>query len=137
MSFYGQPVSSGPEVIEYHRARRAKRAELLRLERQRIKKLFAECPSLVDKVKLANHIVQDNVKQQGYPKRWTPFKPTAENFRTAATERYHYGFSTWSNPYDTEYYSACGYDDYQGELRNAAKAQAIEYFRAWKTLTGK
>ena len=33
--------------------------------------------------------------------------------------------SSWTNPHDTEYYSADGYDDYQAEMRAGAQEYAV------------
>ena len=34
--------------------------------------------------------------------------------------------SSWTNPHDTEYYSADGYDDYQAEMRSGAQEYAVK-----------
>lgn len=36
----------------------------------------------------------------------------------------------------SEYYSYCGHEDYQAQLRYAAKWNAVEYFQAYKQLSG-
>jgi len=130
-------AQSGQEVVDYHQSARNKRAATLKAERKRIGDLLKGCPGLETDIRLRNQAIRDCVAAKCGPARRTPFRPTPENFRRAATKFYYYGFSDWSNPHDTEYYSACGYDDYQGELQNSARCQAVEYFRAWKVLTGK
>jgi len=130
---YGYPVASGKEVVEHHRERRSTYARALREERARVHAINALHGHPFG-VKLVNQIVRDNVARKLGSIQRVPFRPTSAAFRAAASERYAFGFSTWFNHLDTEYYSACGYDDYQGELRDAAKATAVEYFRAWKYL---
>lgn len=131
--FYGYPVASGKEVVERHRERRSEYAQALRKERAHVHAINAK-HGFPFESETINKIVRSNVEHKlGKPK-YVPFRPTSELFRAAASNRYAFGFSTWYNHLDTEYYSACGYDDYQGELRDAAKAEAVEYFRAWKYL---
>lgn len=132
-TFYGYPVVSGQEVVERHRESRARYAAALREERARVHAINEEHGKPFDAV-LLNKIVRDNVARKLGAFRYVPFRPTSAAFRAAASERYAFGFSSWYNHLDTEYYSACGYDDYQGEIRDAAKATAVEYFRAWKYL---
>lgn len=128
---YGYEVRSGAEVVEHHRTHRHTYAQALREERQSMRALNAEHDFPFDAATL-NKIVRSNVQYRlGHITR-LPFRPTLDNFREAATNCYDYSESSWYNHLDTEYYSACGYDDYMGEKRDYARVQAIEYFRAWK-----
>jgi hypothetical protein len=128
---------TGQELVEKHRRMRSKRAKALLEERKRIMEIFNACASLRKDIRMINQITKDGVRRSLGRRELTPFKPTAENFRKAASDRHEYAKSYWNNPYDTEYYSACGYDDYQGELREQARTQAAEYFRAWRWLEKK
>lgn len=67
----------------------------------------------------------------------TPFKPTASAFRNQASQLLAYSRTKWTNPCDSEYYSADGYDDFQGEQRECAKYDAVVAFVIWKHLTGR
>lgn len=50
--------------------------------------------------------------------------------RQEAIECARFARSSWHNPLDTEYYSACGYDDYQSESRDQALEYGAELIRA-------
>jgi len=43
-----------------------------------------------------------------------------------AAKEIQFSQGKWTNPYDTEYYSADGYDDYQCERRVAAREHAVK-----------
>lgn len=126
-------LRSGKQVVEDHHAARSRRIGALMSEYERCSAIAAECPTFGHMVGWA---VRSNV-EHSHPERYTPFEPTAENFRKAASDELAFSRSSWYNHLDTEYYSACGYDDYQYECREEARKIAIEYFRAWKYLTGK
>jgi hypothetical protein len=66
--------------------------------------------------------------------RSAPMKPTAHNLYRAAKAELAYSRSRWSNPHDTEYYSACGYDDMMADARYEAGKYALDLYRAWKAL---
>jgi len=134
MSYLTYPVESGEVILNNHREQRQKRANALKQERQRIRDIAKECGVSSWTVKDYNAIARSNVNYE-MGKR-VPFRPTLQNFREAARNRLEYSYSDWHNPLDTEYYSACGYDDMQGERRDAARSEAVEYFRAWKALKG-
>ena len=64
-------------------------------------------------------------------------KLTPDYCRKEATAYLAYSRTGWSNPYDTEYYSACGYDDQMYYHREDAREYAVKMFRVWKVLTGR
>lgn len=132
MSYLTYPVATGESILNHHRNERQKRANALKQERQRIRDIVKECDVLSWTVKDYNAIARSNVDYK--MGKSVPFRPTLANFRKAYRYMLNFSYSGWDNPLDTEYYSACGYDDYQYERRESARSEAVEYFRAWKTL---
>lgn len=131
MSYLTYPVASGVEVLSCHRDRRQKRAKVLWAERKRIRGILA-LESLELEPKKVNKLVRLNADSECG--KHVPFKPTLENFRSEAFRLYNLSEAGWFNHLDTEYYSACGYDDYMSDVREAQKSASVEYFRAWKAL---
>lgn len=74
----------------------------------------------------------------GYGMIRSPIKPTIDNLACLAEIYTLYGRAplpwehdpTWVNPLDTEYYSACGYEDYLFERRESAREYAQQLIEA-------
>lgn len=60
------------------------------------------------------------------------FKPTPANLLKAAKDLLAYSKTRWHNYLDTEYYSACGYDDAQADARWQARKDAALFYCAWR-----
>ena len=60
----------------------------------------------------------------------------APTVRRACHAQYAYSQTSWVNHLDTEYYSACGYDDSQYEARQHAQDHAVLLYVLWKHLKG-
>lgn len=62
-------------------------------------------------------------------------KPTVENLLAEARERMAFAESTpGRNPLDSEYYSACGWDDMQADMRAASKDLVLSCYAAARSL---
>lgn len=112
------------------KARRNKRAAELRFERNRCRKILSSCESAswnkADLVRLVNSCARRNAKDAHYTRQRSDNK----SLRAYAMQRWHYAESNSGyGAYDTEYYSACGYDDYVGELKSYARSVALEIWR--------
>jgi len=121
--FLGDNMRTGREVVEHHRSYRDMKAEAIWRERKRARDIIGRSDYIALNV---NAIVRTNIRR-AY--RYEPFKPTLDNFRQALEDYRTCAEAEWTS-HDTEYYSACGYDDYQGEMRDAARETAQEYRRA-------
>lgn len=126
---------TGQEVVEHHRKWRKAKAEAIWSERRRVRDTVREAQVKCGKSFgfNVNSIVRDNIK---HTHRYDFFKPTLRNFKQAADAHMAHANSDWASR-DTEYYSACGYDDYQGEVRDAARETAKEYYLAVAYLRSK
>jgi len=113
-------MRTGKEVVDFHTDRRSWLAKKIVKLRQEARRDFPELK--------ANSLVRLALNKE---LKYKPFKPTVENFIYTATRMLAY--SRTPIPYcGTEHYSCCGMEDYYGELRNSARTDAIEFFRAWK-----
>lgn len=116
-------------ILELQQARKI-RANFIRQQRAELRALWAEHNAPSNPV-LFSRLLRETIRVQygDYP---APIKPTARNLRRAALSELRYARSYWCNPYDSEYYSACGYDDLQAERRSEARrwgtALAATYF---------
>lgn len=131
MSYLTYPVESGCKVLKNHRDARSRRARELLVKRREVRSMVRE-HGIGWSVRKQNNLVREACRR--FP---APFRPTLENFRRAARDQLAYSYEDWNNPLDTEYYSACGYDDYMYEKREWARSAAVEYFRAWRVLREK
>jgi len=61
-------------------------------------------------------------------------RPVARELYQYAIDCLRFSRTTWTNPLDTETYSACGYDDMQSDARYQARVEALKFFRAWKAV---
>lgn len=59
-----------------------------------------------------------------------PIKPTRANLAARAARLMAYGRTSCWASHDTEYYSACGWDDYQDESRREARREAGQILAA-------
>ena len=117
---------TGKEVVEYHRSARKHIAVKIKEARQQLKAYFLLVDS--ESIRSINEFVRRRFSK-------VPFKPTAENFRQAATDAFEFAQAPISSR-GSEYYSCCGLEDVAGETKDYALVQAIEYFRAWKYMKG-
>lgn len=114
--------------LEFMQRTRAAQAERIREGRRYVRKLLASNPVNPRlRLKLLHAFVRDC---------HIPLKPSRRNLLNAAKANLNYSRSRWSNPYDSEYYSACGYDDYMSDSRHHAKRKAAMYYRIWRHLGG-
>lgn len=107
------------ELIMEWRNCRTTRAKLLLEYRREIR------GNGVKRVRLVNRLARDLVKHIPYLQ-----KPTFKVLRQEALELLEFSRTRWSNPYDTEYYSACGFDDMQSMEREGALKHAPIFARA-------
>lgn len=131
------PCFTGIEILEAHRDQRKNFANALRLARKDMRAINEKFPGLWS-TKNQNEWCYKRVENTKRLRRnRIPFNPTINNLRLAAKRHLEFAKSDWNNPLDSEYYSACGYDDMQAEKRSAALSDAVGYFRAWKVLASK
>lgn len=113
---------TGREVVELHRKWRKAKAEAIWAERARVRYIMSEARHDVSDLN-ENAIVRDNIRRSH---RYDYFKPTIANFRRELEAYMRYAECPIQSR-DTEYYSACGHDDYQYEMRENARRIAGEY----------
>ncbi len=121
----GNILRTGVEVFRHHQSTRSDLAAQIMEMRRHIRSIAPELnANTMVSLRFSNEL------------RRAPFNPTANNFRRAASDKLAYSKEIIS-PCGNEYYSACGMEDYYGERKEYARCVAVEYFRAWKFMTGK
>lgn len=124
-------IKTGAELVSDLIERRKRSAQALRELRKELKSTWAT-PIKGKQIKFINSLARDLHRLGGR----SPQKPpTADEAFQAARRCLEFARSSWHNPYDSEYYSACGYDDYCYDQRDyARRVTAVECFRIWQYL---
>jgi len=120
-----QPLRTAEELIaENQNARRVAMEKLLHW-RQHWQQTATDFTS--EQLQQFNHTLRSMIQ--------IPPKLTAEYCRREASQAFRYAKTPIDpNPLDTEYYSACGWEDGQLMQRDYELDYAIEMFRVWKWL---
>lgn len=119
-------VEAADYVESLHRARR-KTAQRVR----DLRKVMRQYP--IDREAWSFKTENQWIKKIAYNGPTAPLKPTVENLACEAERWVAAGRAPlpweanphWSNPHSTEYYSACGYEDYLGDQREAAREHGL------------
>jgi hypothetical protein len=125
------------QMIESYATARSELAQKIRMMRQamREKPINRDVFPIAKENKLVRELMYNPI---GYGMVKAPIKPTVDNFACLAEVYTLYGRAPlpwerdpyWVNPKSTEYYSACGYEDYLFEQREEARKFAEELIEA-------